>query len=115
MEFEFNFGSQTIAKPEPKDMTLYASVDGIALALSQEELVFLQSDTGMNHIMTLQVLQAMSLTQTFRPMHEHIQQIEQAIPELKGQQAAIEKVLGFMSTFHSFSHGPKVMHVDVYY
>lgn len=96
MEFEFNFGSQTIAQPEPKDMTLFASVDGIALPLSSDELVFLQADTGMNHIMTLQVLQAMSLTQVFRPIHEHIQQIEQAIPELKGQQVAIEKVLGFM-------------------
>ncbi len=96
MEFEFNFGNQTIAKPETKDMTLFASVDGIALPLSSEELVFLQADTGMNHLMTMQVLHAMSLTQVFRPMHEHIQQIAQAIPELQGQHAAIEKVLGFM-------------------
>ncbi|WP_154222386.1 hypothetical protein [Marinicella rhabdoformis] len=96
MEFEFNFGSQTIAKPEPKDMTLFASVDGVALPLSSDELVFLQADTGMNHIMTLQVLQAMSLTQVFKPIHEHVQHIEQSISELRGQQSAIEKVLGFM-------------------
>lgn len=96
MEFEFNFGSQNLTKPKPQDMTLYASVEGIALPLSEEELVFLQADTGLNHMMSMQVLQAMSLTQVFRPIHEHIIQIEQAIPQLKGQRTAIEKVLGFM-------------------
>ncbi len=96
MEFEFNFGNQTIAHPEPQDMTLYASVEGIALPLSEEELVFLQSDTGLNHMMSMQVLQAMSLTQVFQPMHQHIAAIEHAIPQLRGQRQAIEKVLSFM-------------------
>jgi len=94
MEFEFNFGEQQISKPQ--DMTLYASVDGIAQQLAEDELVFMDYKTGKNHIMTLQVLQALGLTQQFRPLHEHIQQIAQAIPTLKNQQQAIEKVLQFL-------------------
>ena len=79
MEFEFNFGEQTISKGRPLDPTLYASVSGTVQQLSKEELVFLEHHTGENHIMTLQVLQAMGLTQPFKPMHEHIQTIEHNI------------------------------------
>ncbi|GAA4818305.1 hypothetical protein GCM10011365_11630 [Marinicella pacifica] len=96
MEFEFNFGEQQLTPGQPRDNTLYASVDGIAQPLDQDELVFMDYETGQNHVMTLQVLQAMGLTQQFRPMHEHIQQIAAAIPELKNQQQAIEKVLRFL-------------------
>ncbi|MEZ5470537.1 MAG: hypothetical protein R3E90_02030 [Marinicella sp.] len=96
MEFEFNFGEQTIAKAPPKDLTLFASVAGTVQQLSKDELVFMDHRHGNNHVMTLQVLQAMGLTQQFKPMHEHIQVIEQNIPELRGQQTAIEKVLGFL-------------------
>jgi len=96
MEFEFNFGEQTISQGKPQDPTLYASVSGTVQQLSREELVFLEHHSGENHIMTLQVLQAMGLTQQFKPMHEHIQTIEQNIAELRGQTQAIEKVLGFL-------------------
>ncbi len=96
MEFEFNFGEQKISTPAPVDPTLYASVAGTVQQLSKEELVFMDHGTGVNHVMTMQVLQAMGLTQQFKPMHEHIQLIEANIPELKGQSAAIEKVLGFL-------------------
>jgi hypothetical protein len=94
MEFEFNFGEQTISKP--LDPTLYASVSGTVQQLSKDELVFLEHHTGSNHIMTLQVLQAMGLTQQFKPMHEHVRAIEENISALKGQSQAIEKVLGFL-------------------
>ena len=96
MEFEFNFGEQQISKPVPVDSTLYASVAGTVQQLSAEELVFMEHQTGQNHVMTMQVLQAMGLTQQFKPMHEHIQVIEANIAELKGQTAAIDKVLGFL-------------------
>lgn len=96
MEFEFNFGEQKIATAQPADPTLYASVAGTVQQLSKDELVFMDHQHGNNHVMTLQVLQAMGLTQQFKPMHEHIQAIEQNIPELKGQSVAIEKVLGFL-------------------
>ncbi|WP_223787057.1 hypothetical protein [Marinicella meishanensis] len=96
MEFEFNFGEHQISKPQPQDPTLYASVSGTVQQLSKEELVFMEHHNGVNHVMTMQVLQAMGLTQQFKPMHEHIQVIEANIPELKGQAAAIDKVLGFL-------------------
>lgn len=96
MEFEFNFGEQQLTPQAKQDNTLYASVDGIAQQLDQDELVFMDYETGQNHVMTLQVLQAMGLTQQFRPLHEHIGQIAAAIPELKNQQQAIQKVLQFL-------------------
>ncbi len=96
MEFEFNFGEQQISKAEPLDPTLYASVSGTVQQLSKEELVFMDHQNGENHVMTMQVLQAMGLTQQFKPMHEHVGAIEANLPDLKGQKAAIEKVLGFL-------------------
>lgn len=96
MEFEFNFGEQQISKAAPIDKTLYASVAGTVQQLSKEELVFMEHQTGINHVMTMQVLQAMGLTQQFKPMHEHVHAIEANIAELNGQSAAIDKVLGFL-------------------
>lgn len=96
MEFEFNFGEQQLTPQQPQDKTLYASVDGIAQQLDQDELVFMDYKTGHNHVMTVQVLQALGLTQQFRPLHEHIARIANAIPELKNQQQAIQKVLQFL-------------------
>ncbi len=96
MEFEFNFGEQQLSKPEPIDPTLFASVPGTVQQLSKEELVFMDHQSGVNHVMTMQVLQALGLTQQFKPMQEHINVIEANVPELKGQKVAIEKVLGFL-------------------
>jgi len=98
MEFEFNFGEQKIVTAPKLDQTLYASVAGTVQQLSKEELVFMDHQEGVNHVMTLQVLQAMGLTQQFKPMHEHVNVIEQNIPELNGQAKAIEKVLGFLKS-----------------
>ena len=96
MEFEFNFGEQNLTPQTSQDNTLYASVDGIAQQLDKDELVFLDYETGQNHVMTVQVLQAMGLTQQFRPLHEHIHNIAANIPELKNQQQAIQKVVQFL-------------------
>jgi len=96
MEFEFNFGEQQLTPQVPQDSSLYASVDGIAQQLDQDELVFMDYESGQNHVMTVQVLQAMGLTQQFRPLHEHIQHIAGAIPDLKNQHQAIQKVLQFL-------------------
>lgn len=96
MEFEFNFGEQQLSKPEPIDPTLFASVPGTVQQLSMDELVFMDHHSGENHVMTMQVLQALGLTQQFKPMHEHIKMIEANVPELKGQKVAIDKVLGFL-------------------
>ena len=98
MEFEFNYGEHKIVSAPPVDPTLWASVAGTVQQLSKDELVFMEHETGTNHVMTLQVLQAMGLSQQFKPMHEHIQVIEENIADLKGQSAAIEKVLGFLQS-----------------
>ncbi len=96
MEFEFNFGQQTLAQGIKKNEAVYASVAGVALQLSKEELVFLNKETGKNHVMTHQVLQALSLCQHFKPLDEHVYTINQSMPELSNQVQAIEQVTQFL-------------------
>ena len=96
MEFEFNFGEQTLAQGIKKNEKVYASVSGVALPLSQEELMFMDSDSGKNHVMTHQVLQAMSLCQTFKPLDQHVLSISQSIPELANQASAIQQVTQYL-------------------
>ena len=100
MEFEFNLGEQIINSQPKRDETLYASVSGSAAQLSADELVFLEHQTNANHMMTMTVLNAISLARQFKPMHEHVQHLQQMVPELRGQQAAIEKVFGFLKNKH---------------
>lgn len=96
MEFEFNFGEQTLAQGIKKNEKVYASVSGIALPLSNEELMFMDRATGENHVMTQQVLQAMSYCQLFKPLDQHILSISQNIPELKNQTSAIQQVIQYL-------------------
>ncbi|MFK8013442.1 MAG: glycosyltransferase family A protein [Marinicellaceae bacterium] len=96
MEFEFNFGQQTLSTGVKKNNKVYASVDGIALPLSNEELVFMNKETGENHVMTHQVLNAISLCQEFKPLDQHITNINRSMPELSSDIGAIEKVTQFM-------------------
>lgn len=96
MEFEFNLGEQNLTPPVKRDDTLYASVLGSAAQLSADELVFLEHQTNLNHLMSMSVLNALSITREFNSLHNHIANIQQLIPELRGQSAAIEKVLGFL-------------------
>ncbi len=96
MDFEFNFGEQTLARGIEKNDTMYASVAGIALPLSYEELVFMDKDTGTNHVMTQQVLHALSICQQFKPLDQHILAISQAIPELSNQTQAIQQVVDYL-------------------
>jgi len=96
MEFEFNFGQQTLSQGVKKNDKVYASVDGIALPLSDEELVFMNKESGENHVMTHQVLNAISLCQEFKPLDQHITNINLNMPELSQHVDAIEKVTEFM-------------------
>ena len=96
MEFEFNFGQSTLSQGVKKNDKVYASVDGVALPLSNEELVFMNKETGENHVMTHQVLNAISLCQEFKPLDQHITNINQSMPELSSHIGAIEKVTEFM-------------------
>ncbi len=96
MEFEFDFGAKTLAQGAKKNTKRYASVAGVALPLSHEELVFMNKDTGDNHVMTDKVLYALSLCQQFKPLDQHVVTIGQNIPELKNQVQAIETVVDFL-------------------
>jgi hypothetical protein len=96
MEFEFNFGEKTLAQGIKKNTAVYASVSGVALPLSHEELVFMERESGENHVMTHHVLQALSLCQNFKPIDEHVLSISNNIPELSKQVQAIEQVTSFL-------------------
>jgi hypothetical protein len=96
MDFEFNFGQQTVSQGVSRNEKIYASVAGVAIPLSHEELVFMDRETGKNTVMTHQVLHALSLCQQFKPMHEHIVTISQNIPELKSQTKAVEQVTKYL-------------------
>lgn len=96
MDFEFNFGQTTVSQGIKKNKKVYASVSGVAVPLSGEELVFLNRETGNNSVMTHQVLHALSLCQDFKPIDEHVLTIMQNIPQLQNQTAAVEKVTEFL-------------------
>jgi len=96
VEFEFNFGQTTLAQGLKKNETVYASVAGIALPVSSDELVFMNRETGENHVMTDKVLHALSLCQNFKPMDQHVLTISKNIPELSNQIHAIEQVTQFL-------------------
>ena len=96
MDFEFNFGQTTVSQGIKKNAKVYASVPGVAVPLSNEELVFLNRETGNNSVMTHQVLHALSLCQEFKPMDQHVNTIMQSIPQLQNQVAAVEKVTEFL-------------------
>ena len=96
MEFEFNFGEKTLAEGIKKNTAVYASVSGVALPLSHEELVFMNRESGENHVMTHHVLHALSLCQNFKPIDQHVLNISNNIPELSQQVNAIEQVTSFL-------------------
>ena len=96
MEFEFNFGQKTLSHGIKKNEAVYASVAGVALQLSPEELVFMNKDTGENHVMTHQVLQALSFCQQFKPLDQHVLTISQNMPQLTNQVQAIQQVTTFL-------------------
>jgi len=96
MEFEFNFGEKTLAQGIKKNNAIYAAVTGVAFPLSHEELMFMDKQSGDNHVMTHQVLQAMSMCQNFKAIDQHVLTISQSIPELSEQTPAIQQVMDYL-------------------
>ena len=72
---------------------LYASVAGRMASLGAGEAVFFEAETGRSHVMTADVARAFELCQPFLPMVDHVTRIMEALPALKGQGAAVQKVL----------------------
>ena len=56
----------------------------------------MERESGENHVMTQDVLQALSLCQNFKPLDQHVLTISQNIPELSQQVSAIEQVTSFL-------------------
>lgn len=73
--------------------TLHAAIDGRMAHLGAGEAVFFDASNGTSHVMTADVARAFGLCQPFLPLHEHVLRIMQAMPALKGQGAAVQKVL----------------------
>lgn len=99
MEYTFNMTPvASAASQSALAMTapLFASVDGRAAALSNEECVFQARADGHLHVMTHQVLQAMDHCREFRTLDEHVARITSILPGLGGQSDAVRKVLNFL-------------------
>ena len=75
------------------DKALFASVEGQAAMLSDEECVFHRHDNGEAHVMTLDVLQAMGSCKEFNTRTQHIETIATALPHLADNKAAIDSML----------------------
>ncbi len=94
-EFDFNVPQGTQDRPTPAE-PLYASVSGVAAPLSAEEVVFFNPHDGHSHVMTTQVLEALAVTRDFQPLSVHIERVEQRLPVLRGQKAAIGQVFDYL-------------------
>ena len=93
MDFTIDYGSMNLSA---RDTELYASVDGRVAHLANGEVVFWPAGQDGNHVMTVQVLQAMELCREFRSLDEHIGRIVQQLPGLQGQHDAVRRVLEFL-------------------
>jgi hypothetical protein len=96
MEFEFDFGQKTLSHGLKKNEAIYASVPGIAITLSHEEIVFMNKNSGTNHVMTQEVFHALSVCQNFSSVDKHVLHISQQLPELSNQVQAIQQVMTFL-------------------
>jgi hypothetical protein len=62
---------------------MYASVEGVAARLSDEEVIFQTRNSGASQVMTMQVLEVMGETRPFRSMDEHIAQVMRSVRGLR--------------------------------
>lgn len=92
MDFSFDYGAVSITPPA-KDAPLFASIEGRAAALGGDEVAFYDSAADRTHVMTVQVLQAMDLCRDFQTLDVHVQRVAERLPGVKGQAAAVRRVL----------------------
>jgi hypothetical protein len=98
MDYRIDYGPISLKPSRPPDAPLYASVEGRAASLANDEVLFYDPATDRNHVMTAQVLQAMVLCRAFQPMDRHVQNVAEQLPGLKGQEAAVRRVLQGLAT-----------------
>lgn len=86
MQHQFNLGSAIQPPPfvpaKDPDAPLYASVDGVAAALSNEEAAFQRFGVDGAQVMTHQVLQCLDQCRPFRSIDEHIAHVIRQVPGL---------------------------------
>ena len=94
MEFNIDFDSiKQATQREAQDAPLYASIDGRVAHLGGDEIVFFDPISKQNHVMTVQVLEAMDLCREFQPLEVHAQRVANELPGMQGQSQAVRKVL----------------------
>ncbi len=94
MDYRIDYGTLNVTpSARPADVPLYASVEGRVASLANDEVLFYDPATDRNHVMTAQVLQALALCREFHPLDVHVGRVADGIPGLKGQEAAVRRVL----------------------
>ncbi|MEZ5456498.1 MAG: hypothetical protein R3F04_10400 [Lysobacteraceae bacterium] len=88
-----NYGLNWNAATAPADLRLFATVPGEVHDLGNDEALFRETFSQRTHVMTVQVLQALDLCRAFQSLDQHVATICQHIESLRGQQAAVRKVL----------------------
>lgn len=92
MNHQFDLGSAIqpqpfIPKNDP-DAPMLASVEGVAARLSAEEVIFQPRRTTDSRVMTMQVLELMGQTRSFRSIDAHVAQALRHVPGLRDPVAA---------------------------
>jgi hypothetical protein len=94
MDYKIDYGSIALSPQRSSGAApLYATVDGRVGSLANDEVVFYDPATDRSHVMTAQVLQALGLCREFQPLEQHIRAVAEGVPGLKGQEAAVRRVL----------------------
>ncbi len=81
---------------EQNETMRYASVNGRVASLSNKECVFQAVHGDDAHVMTTDVLSAMDACRKFATLQEHAKNVQERLPQLRGQDAAIGKVFEFL-------------------
>ncbi len=77
----------------PKSTTLFAADDGMVAPLSSQECMIQNPRTQERHVMTFEVFQALDQCKSFATMDDHLKQMLSAMPNLRGQEDGVRRVL----------------------
>lgn len=90
-----SFGAAAPVAPARLDPSapMYASEDGMVASLSNNECIFQIRATGVTHVMTYQVLQALDQCREFRSMDEHVARIMTTISSGQVTRDAVTRIM----------------------
>lgn len=99
--FQINYGNvgtfgasmpMPVVRSDPS-APMFASEDGLAASLSNNECIFQVKTTGETHVMTYQVLQALDQCREFRSMDEHVARIVTTISNAQVTGEAVGRIM----------------------